>query len=163
LQQQATRMLADAKASVLVTDFGGQWFGTYKMASVAPLAASFPSFDASLAAAMTEETNLFLNDFFLGNASFLDAIDAPWTYANAPALDQTTVPAGSSLRAQLDAHVSNPNCSGCHSIMDPIGYALEHFDGIGAWRDKDGTATIDATGKLPGGATFDGALQLASA
>ena len=233
VQQQATRMLADAKASVLMTNFGGQWFGTYKMASVSPLAASFPTFDASLAAAMTQETNLFLSDFFLGTASFLDAIDAPWTYANArlaqhygltgvtgstfqkvslvgtqraglltqasiltttsfptrtspvkrgqwalanllctppppppdnvPALDQTTVPPGSSLRVQLDAHVSNPNCSGCHSYMDPIGYALEHFDGIGAWRDKDGTAAIDATGKLPNGTAFDGALQLASA
>src|SRR5206468_12820185 len=83
IQQQGMRMLGDAKAQMLVTNFGGQWFGTYKMASVSPLAASFPTFDASLAAAMTQETNLFLGDFFLGTESFLDAIDAPWTYANA--------------------------------------------------------------------------------
>ncbi len=83
VQQQATRMLADPKASQLVTTMGGEWFGTYKMANVSPLPTSFPSYDAALAAAMTQETTLFLNDFFMGTGSFLDALDAPWTYANA--------------------------------------------------------------------------------
>jgi hypothetical protein len=46
--------------------------------------------------------------------------------------------------------------------IDPIGFGLEHFDGIGQWRDTDGTAAIVATGSLPGGQTFDGALALAS-
>ena len=47
--------------------------------------------------------------------------------------------------------------------MDPIGFGLEHFDAIGAWRDRDGTAAIDATGVLPDMTAFDGAVQLASA
>jgi hypothetical protein len=47
--------------------------------------------------------------------------------------------------------------------MDPIGFGLEHFDGIGQWRVTDGTAPIDATGSLPTGQSFDGALQLAAA
>src|SRR5580698_7483753 len=40
--------------------------------------------------------------------------------------------------------------------MDPIGFALENFDGVGKWRDKDAGAAIDASGKLPGGVQFQG-------
>ena len=233
VQQQATRMLADPKASQIVTTMGGEWFGTYKMANVAPLATSFSTYDPALGAAMTQETTLFLNDFFTGTASFLDALDAPWTYANArlaqhyglsgvtgtsfqkvslagsqrqgllmqgsmltttsfptrtspvkrgqwvlanilctpppsppdnvPPLDQTVVPAGSSQRVQLEAHIGNPACASCHKLMDPLGFALEHFDGVGHWRDMDGTAAIDATGQLPSGQKFDGALQMVAA
>jgi len=47
--------------------------------------------------------------------------------------------------------------------MDPIGFGLEHFDAIGAWRDRDGVAAIDATGALPDMTAFDGEVQLASA
>jgi hypothetical protein len=55
------------------------------------------------------------------------------------------------------------SCAGCHTLMDPIGFGLEHFDGIGAWRDTyaQGVA-IDATGALPGGTAFDGEAQLAA-
>jgi hypothetical protein len=45
--------------------------------------------------------------------------------------------------------------------MDPIGLALENYDGIGAWRDKDNGAPIDASGKLPDGTVFEGAAGLA--
>ena len=83
VQQQATRMLADPKASQLVTTMGGEWFGTYKMANVAPLATSFSSYDPALGAAMTQETTLFLTDFFLGHRQLPRRADAPWTYANA--------------------------------------------------------------------------------
>ena len=44
--------------------------------------------------------------------------------------------------------------------MDPFGFAMDHYDGIGAWRDKEGTYPIDAAAKLPDGPTFDGLLQL---
>jgi hypothetical protein len=44
--------------------------------------------------------------------------------------------------------------------MDPIGFALENFDGIGAWRDKDNGAVIDSSGKLPDGSAFNGAAGL---
>jgi hypothetical protein len=46
--------------------------------------------------------------------------------------------------------------------MDPIGFSLENFDGIGAWRDKDNGAAIDASGKLPDGTVFSGAAGLTS-
>ena len=44
--------------------------------------------------------------------------------------------------------------------MDPIGFALENFDGIGEWRDKDAVAPIDASGRLPNGEQFQGAVGL---
>ncbi len=62
-----------------------------------------------------------------------------------------------SLRARLEAHRANPVCSGCHSRMDPLGFALENFDAVGRWRDTDaGGAPIDTAGVLPDGAAFDG-------
>ncbi len=50
----------------------------------------------------------------------------------------------------LAAHRADPKCSGCHAIMDPLGLALENYDGIGRWRTKDKTFTIDATGDYKG-------------
>jgi hypothetical protein len=44
--------------------------------------------------------------------------------------------------------------------MDPIGFALENFDGVGKWRDQDGGSAIDASGKLPGGIQFNGPAGL---
>ena len=66
-----------------------------------------------------------------------------------------------SLRARLEAHRANPVCSGCHSRMDPLGFALENFDAVGQWRDADaGGAPIDTAGVLPDGAAFDGLPEL---
>ena len=62
-----------------------------------------------------------------------------------------------SLRARLEKHRSNPNCAVCHQRMDPIGFAMENFDAIGQWRDKDtGGHPIDSAGKLPNGQAVDG-------
>jgi len=69
-------------------------------------------------------------------------------------------PVSGSLRQRMEQHVSDPMCSSCHSKMDPIGFALEHYDAIGAWRATDGEYTIDARGTLPDGRSFDGALEL---
>lgn len=66
------------------------------------------------------------------------------------------------MRQAMDQHRANPTCAGCHSKMDPIGFSLENFDGIGAWRDKDNGAVIDASGKLPDGTVFSGAAGLTS-
>jgi hypothetical protein len=44
--------------------------------------------------------------------------------------------------------------------MDPIGFGLENFDAGGAWRDKDGSFAVDASGAFPGGATFRGPEEL---
>jgi hypothetical protein len=66
------------------------------------------------------------------------------------------------MRERMEAHRSNPACAGCHVVMDPIGLAMEHFDGIGRWRDQDQGKPIDATGELLHGPKFDGAIELAS-
>jgi hypothetical protein len=68
-----------------------------------------------------------------------------------------------SLRASLEAHRSNPACAGCHNIMDPLGFGLENYDATGAFRTMDGTATIDASGTLTNGVSFDGAKQMSAA
>ena len=64
------------------------------------------------------------------------------------------------MRQAMEEHRNNPVCSSCHSRMDPIGFALENFDGIGEWRDKDAVAPIDASGRLPNGEQFQGAVGL---
>jgi Protein of unknown function (DUF1588)/Protein of unknown function (DUF1585)/Protein of unknown function (DUF1592) len=62
------------------------------------------------------------------------------------------------LRQRMEQHRTNPNCITCHAQMDPIGFGLENFDAIGAWREKDVNGVkIDASGNLPDGTTFDGA------
>ena len=65
-----------------------------------------------------------------------------------------------SMREQLDLHRANAICASCHARMDPIGFALENYDGIGKWRTKDAGSTIDASGKLPNGKTFNGPAEL---
>ena len=60
------------------------------------------------------------------------------------------------MREAMEQHRANAICASCHARMDPIGFALENFDGVGKWRDREGGSPINATGKLPGGATFEG-------
>jgi len=80
--------------------------------------------------------------------------------AGVPRFDEATVGVAVSLRKQLEAHRSNSVCASCHSRMDPLGFGLENFDGIGAWRTLDGKFEVDATGALPDGRTFNGPLEL---
>ena len=68
-----------------------------------------------------------------------------------------------SLRQRLEAHRSNPACASCHRIMDPIGLALEHFDLVGTWRERDGRTPIDASGQLVDGTPLHGAADLRQA
>ena len=49
----------------------------------------------------------------------------------------------------MEQHRADPNCAVCHARMDPLGFGLENFDAIGAWRDKDGEFPVDASGTLP--------------
>jgi hypothetical protein len=56
----------------------------------------------------------------------------------------------------MEQHRANAVCASCHQRMDPIGFAFENFDAIGAWRDNDGSVKIDASGVLPDGRKFDG-------
>ncbi len=59
-------------------------------------------------------------------------------------------------RQQLELHRANPACASCHTKMDPLGFALENFDAVGAWRTVDAGQSIDNTATLPGGETISG-------
>ncbi|HEX7899074.1 MAG TPA: DUF1592 domain-containing protein [Planctomycetota bacterium] len=68
--------------------------------------------------------------------------------------------AGLTLRQKMERHRKDPNCASCHNRMDPIGFGLENYDAIGAWRDRDGGKPIDASAALPDGSKFNGPLEL---
>jgi hypothetical protein len=68
-----------------------------------------------------------------------------------------------SMREQVEEHRRNPACAGCHRLMDPIGFALENYDAVGAWRTKDAGVPIDASGELADGTKVTGAETLRQA
>ncbi|HET6282969.1 MAG TPA: DUF1592 domain-containing protein [Polyangia bacterium] len=70
---------------------------------------------------------------------------------------------GQTVRQQVEAHGSMPACAPCHTLLDPVGLSLEHFDGIGRYRETySGGLPIDTTGVFPGGKPFDGLAGLAA-
>lgn len=77
-----------------------------------------------------------------------------------PELKNDGKPLTGSLRQQMEEHRANPTCASCHSRMDPIGFGLENFDAIGAYRTKDGDFAVDAGGKLSSGESFAAAAEL---
>jgi len=83
---------------------------------------------------------------------------------NVPELEKDGQPVNAgSLRQQLENHRKNPACANCHAKMDGLGFALENFNAVGAFRTKDGEFAIDATGELPGGVKFTGPAELKKA
>src|ERR1700728_223839 len=84
---------------------------------------------------------------------------------NVPALKESAG-AGSgplTLRQQMEAHRANPACAGCHKMMDPIGFAMENFDGIGKWRTEDAGQKVNASGQLTDGTKINGVVDLRNA
>jgi cytochrome c553 len=81
---------------------------------------------------------------------------------NIPTLPEATTADGKvlSLRERMEKHRANPTCAGCHKVMDPIGFALESYDGIGRWRRTEDGALIDTSGTLFNGANVDGVIGL---
>lgn len=80
---------------------------------------------------------------------------------NVEGLREEGVDPGATLRERLMQHREDPSCYGCHSVMDPIGFGLENYDGTGAWRTMDNGTAVDSLGELPDGRSFSGALELA--
>ena len=69
-----------------------------------------------------------------------------------------------SMRERMAQHRNNPVCASCHSLMDPLGLALENFDAIGTYREVNlDKSPIDASGVLPNGIEFTGPSQLREA
>ncbi len=64
------------------------------------------------------------------------------------------------LRERLEEHRANPKCATCHAPMDALGFALEPYDAVGAWRESDGRNPIDASAELPSGKRIDGPSDL---
>ena len=63
----------------------------------------------------------------------------------------------------MEEHRRNPVCAQCHRLMDPIGFALEPFDAVGAWRTKDSGTLIDGSGQLANGTRVSGPASLRDA
>ena len=84
---------------------------------------------------------------------------------NIPALKTESAEPGKtrSMRDAMSEHRANPSCATCHARMDPIGFAMEHFDAVGKWRDRDAGNAIDTSGVFPDGETFDGMAGLRKA
>ncbi len=90
----------------------------------------------------------------------------PLPPANVPALKEDEKgQVATTVRGRLEQHRENPTCNACHSVMDPLGFALDNFDAVGKWRDIDrftGTP-MDTSGIMPNGSTVDGPDQLRTA
>jgi hypothetical protein len=81
-----------------------------------------------------------------------------------PALEET-VDHGKALtvRERTEEHRKNPACASCHRVMDPLGFSLENFDGVGRWRSKEAAGAIDASGQLADGTRVSGPGSLRQA
>ncbi|MFO0616907.1 MAG: DUF1592 domain-containing protein [Polyangiaceae bacterium] len=80
--------------------------------------------------------------------------------ANVPPVQKGDL-VGKTVREVFEAHRANPICNSCHEVMDQLGFSLENFDAIGAWRTDDNGLPIDATGKLPDGTAFANGAEMA--
>ncbi|MEJ0100840.1 MAG: DUF1592 domain-containing protein, partial [Pseudomonadota bacterium] len=99
----------------------------------------------------------YIMEVFLGTPPPPPPPDVPALEEHAGGITPLTV------RARLEQHRKNPQCAGCHKYMDPIGFALENFDPIGAWRSNDSGAKIDSAGQLFDGTPLDGPASLRKA
>jgi hypothetical protein len=87
-------------------------------------------------------------------------IDPPVPPANVPPLLETSAARERSMRDRLIEHKVNASCANCHGGFDPMGLALENFDGLGQWRATDGGVPIDASGTFVDGTRFNGPIEL---
>ena len=91
-------------------------------------------------------------------------VSAPVPPPNVPPLKENAE--GSkpkSVRERLEEHRTNEPCASCHKIMDPLGFSLENFDAVGAWRTTDLGYPIDPSGQVYDGTKVNGAVSLRNA
>lgn len=79
---------------------------------------------------------------------------------NIPDLEDNEVDLALPMRERLAEHRANPACASCHDIIDPVGFVLENYDAVGRWRFFENGHSIDASGGLPDGKTFEGIAKL---
>ena len=99
----------------------------------------------------------YILENLLGTPPSPPPADVPDLSENAPGEEPK------SLRARLELHRRAPTCASCHRVMDPLGFALENFDGVGEWREKEPGGAIDPEGQLADGAAVDGPVALRKA
>lgn len=114
--------------------------------------------------ALPQRTSPTQRGKFVAEALLCRTVPAPPN--NVPPLPAMPEP-GQTLRQRLEAHRSSPACSGCHALMDPYGFGMEDFDGVGLYRTSDGGSPLDATGTFTGagldGSAFKGLAELGAA
>jgi mono/diheme cytochrome c family protein len=118
-----------------------------------------------MAAAYPNRTSPVLRGKFILN--YIEGVPPANPPPNVPTLDDKDIGTTRALtvRQLMAKHRASPTCSACHSVMDPLGFALENFDATGMWRDKDRYAgtVIDSAGELPDGTTIRGPDDLRNA
>src|SRR6185436_11573930 len=77
-----------------------------------------------------------------------------------PLAEDEAASAAASLRERMQQHRAKAECGVCHNRMDPLGFGLENYDGVGGWRTADGAFAIDPSGTLPSGQSFSGPREL---
>jgi hypothetical protein len=114
--------------------------------------------------ALPQRTSPTQRGKFIAESLLCRTVPAPPN--NVPPLPAMPLP-GQTLRQRLEEHRSSPACSGCHALMDPYGFGMEDFDGVGLPRTMDGGSPLDATGTFTGpgldGSAFKGLAELGAA
>ena len=107
----------------------------------------------------TRTSPVLRGKWLLDNVLGMPPAEAP---ADVPALEENHgASAPRTMRERMEQHRANPACAACHRMMDPPGFALEHFDAIGRWRTTDEYgAPVDAAGALADGTAVDGPAAL---
>ena len=110
-----------------------------------------------------DRTSPVLRGKFLLNNIFGLPVPPPPPGVDTNLADNKPGAAPKSIRERLSQHRTSPSCNSCHSVIDPLGFALENFDVIGGWRtvDESGRA-VDASGTTLSGAKIDGLVGLRS-
>jgi hypothetical protein len=82
---------------------------------------------------------------------------------NVPPFEQTASAKPRTIRERLESHRANPSCASCHRTMDGLGFTLENFNAVGAWRDREVGGDVNAEGTMTNGQSAVGVAGLRSA
>jgi hypothetical protein len=83
--------------------------------------------------------------------------------ADVPPLEAEPGDAPRTMRERMAMHRATPACADCHALIDPLGFAMENFDAVGAWRDHELGTAVDASGQLIDGTAIEGVIELRDA
>ena len=138
----------------------GSGFQRVELPSDSPRAGLLGAGAILSAFSLTQRTSTTSRGKFVATALLCIDIPAPPdTVKPLPAAPDTSA----TMRVRMTEHRTNPSCSACHAIMDPIGFALEHFDTAAQYREQDNGKPLDTTGTLTDGSKFDGLAELGTA